>query len=123
VHKIELRNIAFRKGYKLSEYGLYSKESGEQVAGKSEEDIYKKLGLAYIPPELRENRGEIKAAAKNTLPKLIEAGDLRGDLHIHTNYSEAREGFESMIKKADSLGYEYVAVTDHSRSQRIANGM
>lgn len=123
VHNIELRNIAFRKGYKLSEYGLYSKESGEQVAGKSEEDIYRKLGLAYIPPELRENRGEIKAAAKNTLPKLIEAGDLRGDLHIHTNYSEGRESLETMIKKADSLGYEYVAVTDHSRSQRIANGM
>ena len=123
VHNIELRNIAFRKGYKLSEYGLYSKESGEQIAGKSEEAIYKKLGLAYIPPELRENRGEIKAAAKNTLPKLIEAGDLRGDLHMHTNYSEGRESLETMIEKAESLGYEYVSITDHSRSQRIANGM
>ena len=91
MHNIELRNIAFRKGYKLSEYGLYSKESGEQVAGKSEEDIYKKLGLAYIPPKLRENRREIKAAAKNILPKLIETGDLIGDLHMHINYSEGRE--------------------------------
>jgi len=122
-HNIELRNIALREGYKLSEYGLYSKESEKQVAGKSEEDIYEKLGLAYIPPELRENRGEIKAAAKNGLPKLVETGDLRGDLHIHTNYSEGKESLETMIKRADSLGYEYVGVTDHSRSQRIANGM
>jgi len=122
-HNIELRNIALREGYKLSEYGLYSKESEKQVAGKSEEDIYGKLGLAYIPPELRENRGEIKAAAKNSLPKLVEAGDLRGDLHIHTNYSEGKESIETMIERADSLGYEYVGVTDHSRSQRIANGM
>jgi DNA polymerase (family 10) len=122
-HNIELRNIAIREGYKLSEYGLYLKDSGEQVEGKSEEEIYEKLGLAYIPPELRENRGEIKASANNTLPKLVEAGDLRGDLHIHTNYSEGQENLETMIQKVDALGYEYVAATDHSRSQRIANGM
>ena len=117
-HNIELRNIAIKKGYKLSEYGLYSKESEKQIAGKSEEEIYEKLGLAYIPPELRENRGEIKAAAKNALPKLIEAGDLRGDLHMHTNYSEGKESLETMIGKAEALGYEYIAVTDHSRSQK-----
>ena len=122
-HNIELRNIAIREGYKLSEYGLYLKDSGKQVAGKSEEEIYEKLGLVYIPPELRENRGEIKAAAKNALPKLVEAGDLRGDLHMHTNYSEGKESLETMIERAEALGYEYIAVTDHSRSQRIANGM
>ncbi|HWR25576.1 MAG TPA: PHP domain-containing protein, partial [Methanosarcina sp.] len=122
-HNIELRNIAIRMGYKLSEYGLYSKESGKQVAGKSEEEIYNKLGLAYIEPELRESRGEIKAAEKNSLPKLIEAGNLRGDLHMHTNYSEGRESLETMIKAAEALGYEYVAVTDHSHSQRIAKGI
>ncbi len=122
-HNIELRNIAIKKGYKLSEYGLYSKESEKQIAGKSEEEIYEKLGLVYIPPELRESRGEIKAAAKNALPELIEAGDLRGDLHMHTNYSEGKESLETMIGEAEALGYEYIAVTDHSRSQRIASGM
>lgn len=122
-HNIQLRNIALKEGYKLSEYGLYSKGSGEQVAGKSEEEIYRKIGLEYIAPELRENRGEIKAAAKNALPKLVDAGDLRGDFHMHTNYSEGRESLEVMIEKAEAMGYEYIAVTDHSRSQRIANGM
>jgi DNA polymerase (family X) len=122
-HNIELRNIAIKKGYKLSEYGLYSKESEKQIAGKSEEEIYEKLGLIYIPPELRESRGEIKAAAKNALPKLIEAGDLMGDLHMHTNYSEGKDSLVTMIREAEALGYEYIAVTDHSRSQRIASGM
>ena len=122
-HNIELRNIAQREGYKLSEYGLYSKGSGKQVAGKSEEEIYSKLGLEYIVPELRENRGEIKAAEKNALPKLVNAGDLRGDLHLHTNYSEGRESLETMIKKAEAMRYEYIAITDHSRSRRIARGL
>jgi DNA polymerase (family X) len=122
-HNIELRNIAIRKGYKLSEYGLYLKDSGKQVAGGSEEEIYEKLGLGYIPPELRESRGEIKAAAVNELPRLIEAGDLRGDLHIHTNYSEGKESIETMLSGAEALNYEYIAITDHSRSQRIAGGL
>lgn len=122
-HNIELRNIAIKKGYKLSEYGLYSKNSGEQIAGKSEEEIYEKLGLTLIPPELRESRGEIKAAAVNALPELIETGDLKGDLHMHTNYSEGRNSLEAMIERADALGYEYIAVTDHSRSQKVANGL
>ncbi|MGB9939617.1 DNA polymerase/3'-5' exonuclease PolX [Methanosarcina sp.] len=122
-HNIELRNIAIKKGYKLSEYGLYLKESGKQITGSSEEEIYEKLGLAYIPPELRENRGEIKAAAKNALPKLIEAGDLRGDLHMHTHYSEGKDSLKTMIGRAEALGYEYIAVTDHSRSQKVANGL
>jgi len=122
-HNIELRNVAIKNGYKLSEYGLYLKESGKQIAGSSEEEIYEKLGLAYIPPELRENRGEIKAASKNSLPKLIEAGDLRGDLHMHTEYSEGRDSLKTMIEKAEALGYEYIAVTDHSRSQKVANGL
>ncbi len=122
-HNIALRNVALREGYKLSEYGLYSKDSGEQISGQSEEEIYNKLGLAYIPPELRENRGEIKAAAKNELPEIVEARDLKGDLHVHTNYSEGKESPEAMIAAAEALGYEYLAVTDHSRSQRIARGM
>jgi DNA polymerase (family 10) len=115
--------LLIKKGYKLSEYGLYIKESGKQIAGSSEEEIYKALGLAYIPPELRENRGEIKAAAKNALPKLIEQSDLRGDLHVHTNYSEGKDSLKTMIERAEALGYEYIAITDHSRSQKIARGL
>src|SRR5690606_37801149 len=84
---------------------------------------YKTLGLAYIPPELRENRGEIKAAAKNALPKLIEQSDLRGDLHVHTNYSEGKDTLKTMIERAEALGSEYIAITDHSRSQKIARGL
>jgi DNA polymerase (family 10) len=122
-HNIELRNTAIKNGYKLSEYGLYLKESGKQIAGRSEEEIYEKLGLAYIPPELRENRGEIKAAAKNALPKLVEAGDIKGDFHIHTSYSEGKNSLKTMIEKAEALGYEYIAITDHSRSQKVANGL
>jgi DNA polymerase (family 10) len=122
-HNIELRNIAIKNGYKLSEYGLYLKESGKQIAGSNEKEIYQKLGLAYILPELRENRGEIKAAAKNVLPKLIEADDIKGDLHMHTNYSEGKDSLKIMIGKAEALGYEYVAITDHSRSQKVANGL
>jgi DNA polymerase (family 10) len=122
-HNIELRNIAIREGYKLSEYGLYLKGSGKQVAGKSEEEVYSKLGLACIPPELRENMGEIKDYAENVLPQLVEARDIRGDLHIHTSYSEGQGSLKSMVKRAEELGYEYIAITDHSRSQRIANGM
>jgi len=122
-HNIELRNVAIKNGYKLSEYGLYLKESGKQIAGSSEEDIYERLGLAYIPPELRENRGEIKAAARNSLPRLVEAGDLKGDLHMHTEYSEGKDSLKTMIEKAEALGYEYIAVTDHSRSQKVANGL
>ena len=122
-HNIELRNIALRKGLKLSEYGLFGKKSGKQVAGKSEEEIYEKLGLAYIPPELRENRGELKAASKDELPKLVEAGDIRGDLHVHTDYSEGADSLKTMVSEAEALGYEYIAITDHSRSQRVASGM
>jgi DNA polymerase (family 10) len=99
------------------------RDSGEQFAGKSEEEVYNKLGLAYMPPELRENRGEIKAAEENALPKLVEAGDIRGDLHMHTSYSEGQGSLVDMVARAETLGYEYIAITDHSRSQRVANGL
>ena len=122
-HNVELRNVAIREGYKLSEYGLYLRDSGEQVAGISEEEVYNKLGLAYMPPELRENRGEIKAAEEKALPNLVKAGDIRGDLHMHTTYSEGQGSLVAMVESAETLGYEYIAITDHSRSQRIANGL
>ncbi|QLC49889.1 DNA polymerase/3'-5' exonuclease PolX [Methanolobus zinderi] len=122
-HNIAMRDLAISKGYKLSEYGLFRKDSGKMVEGADEKSIYSRLGLQYIPPELRENRGEIAAAGKNELPELLELGDIRGDLHIHTTFSEGSDSLEEMVKAAENMGYEYIAITDHSRSQRIASGM
>ncbi|MBI4739311.1 DNA polymerase/3'-5' exonuclease PolX [Candidatus Woesearchaeota archaeon] len=122
-HNIALRNIAIKKGYKLSEYGLFSKKTGEQVAGATEEEVYSKLGFSYVPPELRESAGELEAAQKGKLPKLIEAADIRGDLHVHTKLSDGTESIEAMVAAAQKLGYEYIAITDHSPSERIAHGL
>jgi DNA polymerase (family X) len=122
-HNIAVRNIALAKGYKLSEYGLFRKDTNEKISGKSEEDIYKKLGLKWIPPELRQNRGEIEAAKNKDLPKLLELGDIKGDLQMHTRYSDGYDKIEDMAKKAKALGYAYMAITDHSRSETIAKGL
>ncbi len=111
-HNIALRKVAISKKMKLSEYGLFRGE--KSVAGKTEEEVYKKLGLKqWIPPELRENMGEIEAAQKGNLPKLVELRDIKGDLHSHTNWSEGRNTIEEMAAKAKSLGYEYLLVSDH----------
>ncbi len=122
-HNIELRNIALDKGYKLSEYGLFDKKSGKKIEGRSEERIYGALGLAFIPPPLRENRGEFKAATNDSIPDLIEVHDLMGDLHIHTDFSEGIDKIESMVSRAEEIGYDYIAITDHSRSRKVANGL
>lgn len=122
-HNVALRGIAVRKGFKLSEYGLFDRKTNRLVAGKTEEEVYGKLGLAWIPPELRENRGEIEAAMKNRLPKLVEPGDIRGDFHVHTTWSDGLYGMEDMALAAKNLGYEYVAISDHSQSERQAHGM
>ncbi len=121
-HNVVLRSIAIKKGYKLNEYGLF-KRSGKLVAGNTEEEIYKKLGLPYIEPELRENLGEIDKAKQGKLPKLVELKDIKGDLHMHTDWSDGSEDITTMIKAAQDRGYEYIAVTDHSKSERIANGL
>jgi DNA polymerase (family 10) len=121
-HNIQLRKIAIQKGWKLNEYGIFDKQ-GKMVAGKDEEEVYKKLGLSLIPPELRENQGEIKAAIENKLPKLIELSDIKGDLHVHTDWSDGINSIEEMITAAINMGYEYICISDHSKSQRIANGM
>lgn len=111
-HNVELRKRAISKKMKLSEYGLFRKK--KNVAGKTEEEVYKKLGLKqWIPPELRENMGEIEASAKGKLPKLVEPGDIKGDLHSHTKWSEGKNTIEEMAKKAKSLGYEYILISDH----------
>jgi DNA polymerase (family 10) len=120
-HTLHLRQIAKEKGYKLNEYGLY--EGNEIIRSKSEETIYKALGLSWIAPQLRENAGEFEAARKGTLPRLVTIDDIRGDLHIHTRYSDGIESIETMLRKALSLGYEYIAITDHSPSLHIAHGM
>ena len=120
-HNVEMRKIAIKRGLKLSEYGLL--KGKEVLAGRTEEEVYGKLGLAYIPPEMREDRGEIEAAKAGKMPGLIESGDIRGDLHMHTRYSDGLEGVGEMAREAEKLGYEYIAITDHSPSERIARGV
>jgi DNA polymerase (family 10) len=121
-HNIVLRDRALTRGWKLNEYGLFDTDD-RSIAGASEEQIYKALGMAYIAPELRENRGEIEAAEADTLPHLIEASDLRCDLHMHTTESDGRERLETMVSAAQAKGLEFVAITDHTQSLAMANGL
>lgn len=120
-HNVKIRGLAKEKGLKLSEYGVY--KGKKQIAGKTETDVYKALGLPLIPPELREDRGEVEAALVNKLPELIELPDIKGDLHIHTNYSDAANTIEEMVKTAITLGYEYIAICDHSKTASYAGGL
>jgi DNA polymerase (family X) len=122
-HNVALRARAQKMGLTLNEYALAKIDSKEFVAGKTEEEIYERLGLAWIPPELRENQGEIEAAEAGTLPKLLELGDIRGDLHMHTTESDGRASLEEMAEAARQQGYEYVAITDHSKALAMANGL
>jgi DNA polymerase (family X) len=122
-HNIELRDRAMQRGLKLNEYGLFTLSDDRRVAGATEEDVYAALDLAWVPPELRENRGEIEAAAAGTLPRLVQLADLRGDLHMHTTETDGRDGIETMAIAARELGYEYIAITDHSQSLAMANGL
>ena len=121
-HNIALRSLAMEKGWKLNEYGLFDRE-GERLAGRTEEGVYRRLGMAYIPPELRENRGEIEAAQKGRLPGLVELDDIKGDLQMHTTWSDGSATLEEMAIAAKERGYQYIAVTDHSVSVRVANGL
>jgi DNA polymerase (family X) len=122
-HNIVLRERAVKMGINISEYGLAKAGTGEYEPIATEEEIYSRLGLTYIPPELREDTGELEAAEKGELPDLIEVGDVRGDLHVHTNYSDGRGTIESMAEAAIALGYEYLVFCDHSQSLRVANGL
>ena len=115
-HNEALRTDAVRRGLHVSEYGISDDESGASEAFATEKEVYERLGMAFIPPELRENRGELEAARKGKLPKLIEQGDLRGDLHMHTTLSDGRNSLEEMVAGARELGHEYIAITDHSAS-------
>ena len=120
-HNIALRALAAKRGWKLSEYGLF--DGRKRLAGRAEPEIYRRLGLSYIEPELRENAGEVEAARDGKLPALVELGDLRGDLHCHTSATDGGDTLESMAQAALERGYEYVAITDHTRHLRIANGL
>ncbi len=120
-HNVALRERAKKKGWKLSEYGLYHSE--KVIASRTEEEVYEKLGLPWIPPELRENLGEIEAAEEGKLPKLVELGDIKGDLQMHTTASDGQSSIEEMAEAAKRLGYEYILITDHSKAVTIANGL
>jgi DNA polymerase (family X) len=122
-HNVAVRTRAVKIGFKLSEYGLYRAEGDSRVAGETEEEIYKALGLAWIPPELRENTGEIEAAAEGRIPELIDLKDIRGDIHMHTTETDGRASLEEMAEAAKKMGYEYIAITDHSKAIAMANGL
>src|ERR1700728_516127 len=122
-HSSLVRSRALKLGLTLNEYGLFKLDTEERVAGETEEEIYAALGLAWIPPELRENCGEIEAALEGRLPKLIELSDIRGDLHMHTTETDGRATLQEMAEAAAALGYQYIAITDHSKALAMANGL
>lgn len=119
-HNIELRRLAIEKGWSLNEYGLT--DGDRVVAARTEQDVYRALGLAWVPPELRESRGELALAREGTLPKLVELEDLRGDLHMHTTRSDGRDTLDDMIAAARTRGHAYVAITEHSKALAMAGG-
>jgi DNA polymerase (family 10) len=122
-HNIVLRDRALERGWRLNEYGLFQAADQVRLAGDTEEGIYAALGLAWVPPELRENRGEIESAVAKGLPRLVEAADLLGDVHMHTTETDGRDTLEVMVAAAAARGLQYVAITDHSQNLAMANGM
>ena len=122
-HNIRIREMAVKKGFKISEYGIFDEKSGDRIAGEKEEDIYRFLGIPFIPPELREDRGEIEAAFKGTLPNLIQKEDIKADLHVHSHYSDGAHSIREIAEWAMKMGYEYIAITDHSQSLGVAGGV
>jgi DNA polymerase (family 10) len=122
-HNVAIRTRAVRMGLKLSEYGLYRVEDERKVAGETESGVYEAMGLPWIAPELRENCGEIEAALEGRLPELVELKDLRGDLHMHTTETDGRATLEEMAEAARERGYQYIAITDHSKALAMANGL
>lgn len=122
-HNVVLRTNAVRQGLTLNEYGLFRLDDNSCIAAHREEEIYERLGYPWIPPELRENAGEFEAAHDGTLPKLVQLGDIRGDLHMHTVASDGRSTIREMAEAAAAMGYEYIAITDHSKALAMANGL
>ena len=122
-HNIALRDRAIGMGFKLNEYGLFRLTDDAKTAGATEQEIYESLGLAWVPPELREARGEIEAADDRSLPHLVDRSDLRGDLHMHTTESDGKDTIRAMAEAARAAGLEYIAITDHTKSLAMANGL
>src|SRR3990172_1326567 len=122
-HNVALRDKFSRRGLKLSEYGITDMSTGVLEKFTTEEDFYRRLGLQYIPPELREAQGEIEGAESGTIPRLVEIGDMKGDFHVHSNWSDGRHSVEEMAEAARALGYQYLAITDHSQWLGIARGL
>ena len=122
-HNIRIREMALKAGLKINEYGIFRGKDNKKLGGKNEEDVYRILGLPYIPPELREDTGEIEAALDGRLPRLVELKDIKGDLHVHTKYSDGSYGLEDLVDAARQRGYEYIAITDHTKGLGIARGL
>ncbi|MBI4823973.1 MAG: DNA polymerase/3'-5' exonuclease PolX [Nitrospirae bacterium] len=122
-HNIRLREMAQKAGLKINEYGVFREKDGHRIGGEKEEDIYRVLGLPYIPPELREDTGEIEAAMEGRLPELVGIKDIKGDLHVHSKWSDGSHSFEELAKTAKDKGYEYIAITDHSKGLAVARGL
>jgi DNA polymerase (family 10) len=120
-HSVALRGIAKKKGLKISEYGVF--RTNKMIAGKTEQEVYKAIGLSYIEPELRENRGEIEAAKSRKLPKLVQEKDILGDLHVHSNYSDGNNTIKEIAEAARKIGYKYICISDHSQTRKIAHGL
>ncbi|MFO7911366.1 MAG: DNA polymerase/3'-5' exonuclease PolX [Desulfotignum sp.] len=120
-HSIKLRKRGVKRDLKINEYGVYKDK--KKVAGKTEQQVYKTIGLPFIPPELREDRGEIEAAEKDSLPDLVQRSDIKGDLHVHTKKTDGYQTIEEMAKEAEKLGYEYLAITEHSQHVTVAGGL
>jgi DNA polymerase (family 10) len=133
-HNVAVRKLGVERGLRISEYGVFhvpkgmraedlDKEDGERLGGEKEEDVFSAVGMVWVPPELREDRGEVKAAKEDALPSLVTLGDIRGDLHVHSTWTDGRSTIEEMAKAGKKLGYKYLAIADHSQSTRIAGGL
>jgi DNA polymerase (family 10) len=122
-HSIQIRQYALSRGISINDFGLEDLKTGQRFPCATEEEVYERLGMPWIPPEIREGSGEIEAALQGRLPKLVTLDDLRGDLHAHTDYSDGKATIREMAQAAQSLGYEYLAITDHSQSRNHAGGL
>lgn len=122
-HNIHLRKIGIEKGLKVNEYGIFKVKTGKKIAGKTESEVYESLGMPYILPELREDRGEVEAAVNDKLPELVGPKDIRGDFHVHSDWSDGYYTIEEIVDEAKKKGYEYIVITDHSKSLKIAGGL